>query len=107
MNLEPFQVLLTLLTLISIVFGIRGHLKSYQREDSTRATDTALFTERIATINVRLETMSNRLAEVEKTQEEVHILRVQMATIGEDMKTIKQNVDNIVKLLLERLNTRP
>lgn len=107
MNIEPFQVLLTLLTVISVVFGIRGHLKSYQREDSARATETALFTERIASLNVRFDTLSSKVAEVEKTQEEIHILRAQMASIGEDMKTVKQNVANIVKLLLEKLGTRP
>lgn len=104
MNIE---VLLTILTVISVVFGIRGHLKSYQREDSTRATETALFTERIASLNVRFDTISSKVAEVEKTQQEVHILRAQMASIGEDMKAVKHDVDNIVKLLLERLGTRP
>lgn len=103
MNFEHIQVLMSVLTLISIIFGVRGHLKSYQREDSARATETALFTERISNINLKLDNVVSRIAEVEKTQQEVLILRVQITTIGEEMKTVKQNVDKIVKHLLEKI----
>lgn len=106
MTLDPIQTIMVFLTFISIVFGVRGHLKSYQREDSTRATETALFTERISSLNVRTDSLSSRLSEIEKTQQEVHILRVQMLTFGEDMKTVKQNLDNIVKMLIERVQPR-
>lgn len=86
-----------------MIWAIRGHFKSYQKEDSGRATETALFTERISGLNLRCDAIHNRVAEIEKSQQETHILRLQVSNMGEDIKSVKSSIDSIIKLLLEKV----
>ena len=101
MNVD-LQPVLALLTAISVLWAIRAHFKAYQREDSSRVAETVLATERIAALNIRCDSLVSRVSELEKSSHEMCAFRTQMISATEDIKTIKQNLNEMMKLLIER-----
>lgn len=105
MQLEPlFQLILILLTIFSSLWAIRSHFKSYQKEDSVKATETALTMERISSLNSKFDTLTQRISEVEKSHTEMHIIRVKVNTVYDDMKAVNSKIDSIIKILLEKVH---
>lgn len=94
------QEVLTVITGVSLLWAIRSHFKSYQREDSTRVANSALVTERIAAINIRLDTMSSHISELQKTSNEVYAFRSQIITLTGDIKSIKGSLTEVMKYIM-------
>jgi uncharacterized protein YlxW (UPF0749 family) len=103
-QLEPFQLILILLTIFSSLWAIRAHFKNYQKEDSMRATETALTMERISSLNSKFDTLTQRISEVEKSHTEMHIIRAKVNTVYDDMKAVNSKIDSIIKILLEKVH---
>ena len=103
-QLEPFQLILILLTIFSSLWAIRSRFKSYQKEDSMRATETALTMERISSLNSKFDTLTQRISEVEKSHTEMHIIRAKVNTVYDDMKAVNSKIDSIIKILLEKVH---
>lgn len=101
MNVE-LQSILAILTAVSVLWAIRAHFKAYQREDSSRVAETVLATERIAALNIRCDSLALRVSELEKNSHEMCAFRTQMISAIEDIKTIKQDLNEMMKLLIER-----
>lgn len=99
-QLEPFLILLTI---FSSLWAIRARFKSYQKEDSIRATETALTMERISSLNSKFDTLTQRISEVEKSHTEMHIIRAKVNTVYDDMKAVNSKIDSIIKILLEKV----
>jgi len=99
MNID-LQPLLALLTAISVIWAIRAHFKAYQREDSSRVAESVLATERIAALNIRVDTLSSRVSELEKSSHEMYVFRNQMVSVTDDLKQIKQNIAEIMTVLI-------
>lgn len=101
MNVE-LQSILAILTAVSVLWAIRAHFKAYQREDSSRVAETVLATERIAALNIRCDSLALRVSELEKSIREMCAFRTQIVSVTEDIKTIKQDLNEMMKLLIER-----
>jgi len=99
MNID-LQPLLALLTAISVIWAIRAHVQAYQREDSSRVAESVLATERIASLNIRVDTLSSRVSELEKSSHEMYVFRNQMASVKDDLKQIKQNIAEMMTVLI-------
>ena len=99
MNID-LQPLLAILTATSVVWAIRAHFKAYQREDSSRVAESVLATERIAALNIRVDTLSSRVSELEKSSHEMYVFRNQMASVTDDLKQIKQNIAEMMTVLI-------
>ena len=100
---EPFQLVLIIFTIFSTTWAIRAHFKSYQKEDSVKSAEVALTAERITYLNQKFESLSHRLAEVERQQNEMHTIRIQVSTMNEDLQALKSKIDSIIKILLEKV----
>ena len=94
------QEVLTVITGVSLLWAIRSHFKSYQREDSTRVANSALVTERTAAINIRLDTMSSHISELQKTSNEMYAFRSQISTLTGDIKSIKSSLTEVIKYIM-------
>lgn len=94
------QEVLTVITGVSLLWAIRSHFKSYQREDSTRVANSALVTERIAAINLRLDTMSSHISELQKNSNEMYAFRSQINTLTEDIKSIRGSLTEAMKYIM-------
>lgn len=94
------QEVLMVITGISLIWAIRSHFKAYQREDSTRVADSVLVTERIAAINIRLDTMSSHISELQKTSNEMYAFRSQIIMLTEDIKSIKGSLTEVMKYIM-------
>lgn len=94
------QEILMVITGIGMIWAIRSHFKSYQREDSTRVADAVLVNERIAAINIRLDTMGSHISELQKTSNEMYAFRSQIIMLTEDIKSIKGSLSEVTKYLM-------
>jgi len=94
------QEVLMVITGISLIWAIRAHFKSYQREDSTRVADAVLVNERIAEINIRLDTVGSHISELQKTSNEMYAFRSQIIMITEDIKSIKCSLTEVMKYIM-------
>lgn len=94
------QEVLMVITGVSLLWAIRSHFKSYQREDSTRVANSALVTERIAAINLRLDTMSSHISELQKNSNEMYAFRSQINTLTEDIKSIRGSLTEAMKYIM-------
>lgn len=94
--------ILAILTAVSVLWAIRAHFKAYQREDSSRVAETVLATERITALNIRCDSLALRVSELEKSSYEMCAFRTQMGSVTEDIKIIKQDLNEMMKLLIER-----
>ena len=83
------ELALLILTLISTLWAIRSHFKNYQREHSIEVAELALTTERIAYLNQKYDVLNARLSEIEKQQSEMHVIRNQVSTMYNDLKSMK------------------
>lgn len=69
-----------------------------------RATETALTMERISSLNSKFDTLTQRISEVEKSHTEMHIIRVKVNNVYDDMKAVNSKIDSIIKILLEKVH---
>ena len=99
MNID-LHTLVPLLTAISVIWAIRARFKAYQREDSSRVADSVLATERIAALTIRVDALSSRVSELEKNSHEMYVFRNQMASVTDDLKQIKQNIAEMMAVLI-------
>lgn len=104
-HLEPFQSALVILSIISMVWAIRSSFKNYQREDSVKAAESALVTERISSLNSKYDTLNQRITDVEKSHTELHVIRSQMNSMYDDMRSVKTKVDSIIQILLGKAHS--
>lgn len=96
------ELALIIFTLISTLWAIRSHFKSYQREDSIKVAELALITERITYLNKKYDVLNARLSEIEKQQSEMHVIRNQVSTMYNDLQSMKGKIDSIISILLEK-----
>lgn len=94
------QEVLMVITGINLIWAIRSHFKSYRQEDSTRVANSVLVTERIAEINIRLDTMSSHISELQKTSNEMYTFRSQIIMLTEDIKSIKGSLTEVMKYIM-------
>lgn len=106
-QIEPFQLVLIILTMISLLWAIRAHFKSYQKEDSVKAAESALTVERISSLNSKYDSLTQRITEIEKSHTELHVIRSQMNSMYDDMQSVKTKVDSIIQILLGKVHTGP
>lgn len=99
-HLEPFQSALVILSIISMVWAIRSSFKKYQREDSVKAAESALVAERISSLNLKYDTLNQRITDVEKSHTELHVIKSQMANMYDDMQSLKIKMDSVINILL-------
>lgn len=99
-HLEPFQLTLIILSIISILWTIRASFKSYQKENSIKSAESALMAERISTLNTRHDSLNQRITEVEKQHTELHVIKSQMANMHDDMQSLKIKMDSVINILL-------
>lgn len=102
-QLESFQLILIIFTIFSTLWAIRAQFKNYQKEDSIKSAEAALTAERITYLNQNYEGLNHRLSEVERQQSEMHTIRVQVSTMYEDLQALKSKIDDIIKILLEKV----
>ena len=69
-QVEPFQLTLIILSIISVLWAIRSSFKSYQKEDSIKSAESALVVERISTLNARHDSLNQRIKAQEKHLED-------------------------------------
>lgn len=98
-NMTDLTPIMAICTIISLGWGIRSHFRNYKSEDNEKERDFALFSERLSTLKIKCESFSTRISDLERNQSAMEVFRLQMQ---EDVKTVKQNVDYIIKLLLEQ-----
>ena len=96
------ELAVLIFTLISTLWAIRSHFKSYQREHSIEVAELALVTERIAYLNQKYDVLNARLSEIEKQQSEMHVIRNQVSTMYNDLQSMKGKIDSIISILLEK-----
>lgn len=99
-HLEPFQLALVILSIISMGWAIRSSFKKYQREDSVKAAESALVAERISSLNLKYDTLNQRITDVEKSHTELHVIKSQMANMYDDMQSLKIKMDSVINILL-------
>jgi uncharacterized protein YlxW (UPF0749 family) len=104
-QLEPFQLSLIILSIISLFWAIRAHFKNYQKEDSVKAAESALTTERISSLNSKYDTLTQRISEIEKSHTELHVIKSQMNSMYDDMQSVKTKVDSIIQILLGKVHS--
>lgn len=103
-QVEPFQLTLIILSIISVLWAIRSSFKSYQKEDSIKSAESALVVERISTLNARHESLNQRITEVEKQHTELHVIKSQMTNMHDDMQSLKIKMDSVINILLGKTN---